>query len=85
MRVGQSFGWLILSGAKPLETRKDFKERPKHLPGLKPGNLVLVLLDDQTFPPTASAKQLGNLELEIAQLLSRQNKTANSEPTKEQD
>ena len=30
-------------------------------------------------------KQLGNLELEIAQLLSRQNKTANSEPTKEQD
>ena len=51
IRVGQPFGWLILSGAKPLETRKDYKNGPKHLPGLKSGELVLVLLDDQWFPP----------------------------------
>ena len=84
IRVGQPFGWLILSGAKPLETRKDYKNGPKHLPGLKSGELVLVLLDDQWFPPHASAKQREETELDIAQLLSRQNKTVNSGPTKEQ-
>ena len=84
IRVGQPFGWLILSGAKPLETRKDYKRGPKHLPGLKSGELVLVLLDDQWFPPNASARQREETELEIAQLLSRQNKAISSEPTKEQ-
>ena len=65
IRVGQPFGWLILSGAKPHETRKDYKRGMKHLPGLKSGELVLVLLDDQAFPPTASAKQREKIELEM--------------------
>ena len=54
-----------LSRAKPLGTRKDFKKGPQHLRGLKPGDLVLVLLDDQAFPPTASAKQREKIELEM--------------------
>ena len=54
------------------------------MPGLKSGELVLVLLDDQWFPPNASARQREEIQLDIAQLLSRQNKTISSGPTKEQ-
>ena len=84
LRLNSPFGWLILSKAKPLETRRDFNPRPKQLPRLKPGELVLVFLDDQAFPPNGTTKQRENIELGIAELLSRQNMETNSGPTKEQ-
>ena len=84
VRINEPFGWLVLTGAKSLETRVDFKKDPQHLPGLSSGTIVLVLLDEGAFPPNASVKAREQTRVDIAELLSRQNKCTGSGPTKEQ-
>jgi len=83
-RVGAPFAQLIIGGVKLLETRVDFRSKPRHLPRLKPGTRVLVYYDENWFPPGASAQQKEQTEYDIQQLLSRQHKSIRFTPTAEQ-